>query len=167
MPPRDRIAYWREEAGKVFVRNEFTSSVGSNFQGEISAASLGTVGLAAMAGDPCNIDRTARHLGGATDDDIILCRQISGNVTVHQDGRDAATGPGDAYVLDRRRPFALGLVSHTQGVFFKIPRSDLQARLGDIANYAATPFRRGDPTASLASEFLLMLARRANDSTSL
>jgi hypothetical protein len=35
--PRDRLAFWREEACKAFVAHEFTTTVGRNFNGEISA----------------------------------------------------------------------------------------------------------------------------------
>lgn len=159
--PRDRLAYWREEASKVFVRHEFSTTVGRNFHGEISVASLGGIDLATMAGDPCTVTRTAHCLKSATDDDFILCRQSTGRLRVHQDGRDAGTGPGDVYLLDPRRPFALAIVANSEGVFFKIPRSELEARLGAAANWTATPLPRAKPAASLASEFLVMIAERA------
>ena len=159
--PRDRLAFWREEAIKVFVRHEFSTHVGRKFYGEISVASLGGVDLTRMTADSCTVDRTPRCLKGATDDDVLLFRKISGGLTPAQDGRDVSAGSGDVFFLDPRRPFAFRTLPNTQGLVFKIPRSELQARLGDVANFTSTLLPRV-PIASLASEFLLMIAERAD-----
>jgi AraC-like DNA-binding protein len=83
-------------------------------------------------------------------------------MTVHQDGRDAAVRPGDVYILDPRRPFTIGIASKTDAIVFKIPRSELQARLGEIGSYTATLLPRTEPITALASEFLGMIAVRAD-----
>ena len=46
--PRDRLAYWREEATKAFIGHEFSTEVGRNFSGKISAGSLGKLDIAAF-----------------------------------------------------------------------------------------------------------------------
>ena len=107
-------------------------------------------------------DADPRCLKGANDDDVLLCRQVAGNSTAHQDGRDAATAPGDVFLLDPRRPFALGVGANTRSIVFKVPRWELQARLGEIASYTATLIPRAEPVTALASEFLAMLALRAD-----
>ena len=48
---RDRLAYWREEASKVYVAHDFSTRVGRGFHGEIRVASLGSVDLAAFECD--------------------------------------------------------------------------------------------------------------------
>jgi hypothetical protein len=42
--PRDRLAYWREEATKAFVRHEFSTKRGRNFsrQGAVFAEEFRT-----------------------------------------------------------------------------------------------------------------------------
>ena len=84
--PRDRLAYWREEATKAFVRHEFSTKSGRNFSGQISAGSLGKLQITGFQSDPCSIARTERCLRSATDDDVLLCRQM-GASSAHQDGR--------------------------------------------------------------------------------
>jgi AraC-like DNA-binding protein len=158
--PRDRLAYWREEASKAFVAHEFTSHVGRDFYGEISAAVLGDIGLARMVGAPCTVARTQDCLGGATDDDFLLCCPSTGTLSVHQDGRDATAGRGSVFVLDPRRPFTLSVIETAEGVFFKIPRADLEARLGDSATWTARPLPSA-PASAIASEFLLKTAECA------
>ena len=77
-------------------------------------------------------------------------------MTVHQDGRDVVARPGDVYILDPRRPFTIGIASKTDAIVFKIPRAELQARLGEIGSYTATPLARAEPITALASEFIRM-----------
>jgi len=159
---RDRLAYWREEASRVYVAHEFSTRVGRGFNGEIGVASLGSIDIADFNCDECLVERTPRCLRGATDDDVILCRQVLGSMTVHQDGRDVATVPGDVYLLDPRRPFTLNVPPNGRSLVFKVPRWEMQARLGEIASYTATAIPRGQPVAALASEFLAMVADRAD-----
>ena len=106
---RDRLAYWREEASRIYVAHEFNTRIGRSFNGEISVASLGSINLAAFKCDECLVERTPRCLKGADDDDVLLCRQVLGSMIVRQDGRDVATAPGDIYLLDPRRPFTLNV----------------------------------------------------------
>ncbi len=157
---RDRLAFWREEASKVYVAHEFSTRVGRNFHGEIRVASLGSMGLAAFECDECVVERTPRCLKGANDDDVLLCRQVAGISTVHQDGRDVATAPGDVYLLDPRRPFALSVGVNARSLVLKVPRWEMQARLGEIASFTATPIPRGEPVSALASDFFALLADR-------
>lgn len=158
---RDRLAYWLEEASKHYVTHEFSTPVGRKFNGEIRVATLGTFDVAAFRCDEAKVVRTPRCLKGATDDDILLCQQVAGHTTVHQDGRDVITTPGDVYLIDPRRPFALG-VGVTRSLVFKVPRWELQARLGEVASHTAMPVPRGKPVSILASEFLTMAAERAD-----
>ena len=158
---RDRLAYWREEASKVYVAHDFSTRVGRGFHGEIRVASLGSVDLAAFECDECLVERTQQRLAGANDDDVLLCRQVVGRTSVYQDGRDAVTAPGDVYLLDPRRPFALN-VGRTRALVLKVPRWEVQARLGEIASYTATMLPQAAPVTALASEFLGMIAVRAD-----
>lgn len=160
--PRDRLAFWHEEATKAFVAHKFSTPIRRNFQAEVSVGSLGNVGLALFKSNEARVVRSQSCLRFADDDDIHLCRQISGSMTMHQDGRDAATKPGDVYILDPRRPFEFTLASNTRTLVFKVARSEVQARLGDIAHYTARPISPGQPLGALASEFLTMLAERAD-----
>jgi AraC family transcriptional regulator, positive regulator of tynA and feaB len=159
---RDRLAYWREEASKVYVAHDFSTRVGRGFHGEIGVASLGSVDLASFECDECLVERTQQRLAGANDDDVLLCRQVVGHIRVYQDGRDAATAPGDVYLLDPRRPFALAVGPGNRSVAFKVPRWEVQARLGEIASYTATMLPQAAAVTALASEFLGMIAVRAD-----
>ena len=120
------------------------------------------MGLALFKSNEARVVRSQSCLRFADDDDIQLCRQISGSMTMHQDGRDAATRPGDVYMLDPQRPFEFSLASDTHTLVLKVARSEVQVRLGDIAHYTARPISPGQPVGALASNFLTMLAERAD-----
>jgi len=85
-----------------------------------------------------------------------------GNSIAHQDGRDAGSGPGDVYILDPRRTFSVRVASTANGLIFKVPRSELEARLGNVASYTALTLSPKQPVAALASDFLAMLAARTD-----
>jgi AraC family transcriptional regulator, positive regulator of tynA and feaB len=159
---RDRLAYWREVASKAYLAHDFSTRVGRGFHGEIRVATLGSVDLAAFECDECLVERTQQRLAGANDDDVLLCRQVVGHTSVYQDGRDATTAPGDVFLLDPRRPFALAVGPNCRSVVFKVPRWEVQARLGEIASYTATMLPQAAPVTALASEFLGMIAVRAD-----
>jgi AraC family transcriptional regulator, positive regulator of tynA and feaB len=159
--PRDRLDYWREEATKAFVTHQFSTKSGRKFSGQISASSLGQLRIVAVQADPCTVARTERCLKSAGDDELLLCRQM-GCSSAHQDGRDAGSGPGDIYLLDPRRPFSIEVGSTTNGLIFKVPRAEFEARLGNIARYTALALSPNLPVAALASDFLCMVANRAD-----
>ena len=52
--------------------------------------------------------------------------------------------------------------STTNGLIFKVPRAEFEARLGNIARYTALPLSPNLPVAALASDFLCMVANRAD-----
>jgi AraC family transcriptional regulator, positive regulator of tynA and feaB len=159
---RDRLAFWREEASKLYVTHEFSTRVGRNFQGTIGIGSLGNVALASFECDECEVMRTLESLKSADDDDVLLCRIAAGTVTAHQDGRDVVAFPGDVYLLDPRRPFTLE-VGAASSLVLKVPRVEMEARLGDLAAFTALLLPRGQATSALASDFLSMAVKRADD----
>jgi len=159
---RDRLAFWREEASKLYVTHEFSTRVGRDFQGTIEIGNLGNVALASFECDECQVMRTLESLKSADDDDVLLCRIAAGTVTAHQDGRDVVAFPGDVYLIDPRRPFTLE-VGRARSLVLKVPRAEMEARLGELAAYTATVMPRGQPVSALASDFLSMAVKRADD----
>jgi AraC family transcriptional regulator, positive regulator of tynA and feaB len=159
---RDRLAYWREEASKAYVAHEFSTSAGRGFNGEIRAGSLGALQLAHFSCDACLVHRTASCLKGAADDDILVGIPLTGTIMVHQDGRDALAGAGSIYFLDPRRPFSFDIRRGIRSLVVKTPRSELQARLGDLSALTARPLAGSNPESALASSFVGMLVDRAD-----
>jgi AraC family transcriptional regulator, positive regulator of tynA and feaB len=159
---RDRLAYWREEAAKAYVSHEFSTSVGRSFQGVIRAGTLGALELALFSCDQCTVDRTAACLKSSYDDELLVGLQVKGRMALHQDGRDAVTSPGDMFLMDPRRPFSIDVHPGILSLAIKVPRWELQARLGDVSALTARPISNRGPEAALASSFLGLLIERAD-----
>jgi AraC family transcriptional regulator, positive regulator of tynA and feaB len=155
--PRDRLSYWREEASKVYVAHDFSSSAGRSFWGTIRAGSLDFLSLSLFESAACTVDRTQRFLRHDADDDLLVCMQTAGSMTVHQDGRDAVLAVKDMVLVNPRRPFSLGIETGHGALAVKVPRRELQGRLGDVTSLTSRVISGRQPAAALASGFLLML----------
>jgi AraC family transcriptional regulator, positive regulator of tynA and feaB len=157
---RDRVDYWRDEASKVAVAHDFNSRVGRAFEGSISTGTLGALTLTMLEHDASVVRRTDRHIRHGAEDDLLLSLLLDGNLVLHQDGRDAEVGPNDLYIVDSRRPFSLEVGPSLRLLLIKIPRCELQGRLGDISALTARSVTSSEPVASLASGFIAMLPAR-------
>lgn len=160
---RDRLDFWREEATKAVVAHEFNTAVGRSFQGQIRAASLGPLALALLDHDACAVEHTERCIRRNSDDDLLLQMALGGGTALRQDGRDADAKRNDMYILDPRRPFSLRMRASARMLVVKIPRWELQARLGDVTALTARPITRSKPIGALASGFLAMLPARVDE----
>src|SRR5271169_2576538 len=158
--PRDRLTYWCEEASKAFVAHDFSSSVGRSFRGIIRAGSLDVLRLALFESDAATVKRTHRCLRKDADDDLLVCMQTAGSKTVHQDGRDAVLAVNDMVLIDPRRPSSLSIGTGHGSLAVKVPREELEWRLGDVTSLTARSINGREPAAALASGFLAMLPER-------
>lgn len=157
---RDRADSWREAASKVSVEHEFRASKGHAFRGVIESGSVGFLGLSILSCSECTAQRTQRCIERASDDDLMLGVQLGGKVAMHHDGRDADVDVSDMLLVDPRRPFSVSVRPSTRSLVIKVPRPEVQARLGDITNLTGRPVSGSTPVGSLASGFLTMLTKR-------
>jgi AraC-like DNA-binding protein len=155
--PRDRLTYWRDEASKAYVMHDFSSSVGRSFRGIIRAGSLDVLSLSLFESDACTVERTQHCLRQDADDDLLVCMQTAGAMTVHQDGRDAVLAVNDMALTDPRRPFSLSIGTGNGSLVVKVPREELQRRFGDVTSLTARAINSRQPAAALASGFLARL----------
>jgi AraC-like DNA-binding protein len=157
---RDRLESWHQQAVKAAVAHEFDTRAGRAFRGRISTGKLGSLALTIIESDACVVRRTEDYIDRSTDDDLLLSLQLTGDMVLHQDGRDAVAAPNDLFILDPRRPFSVDVGRSIRTLLVKIPRNELQDRLGDVRALTARPIKRGSPVAELASGFLAMLPAR-------
>lgn len=157
---RDRLDFWREQASKATVAHDFDSRVGRAFKGSIRGGKLGPLELTLMESGPCQVRRGEEYIAHASDDDLLLSLQLAGGLVLHQDGRDAVAREEDLYLIDPRRPFSVDVGRFNRMLMVKIPRWELQGRLGDVRALTARPLAKSAPLAALASGFLGMLPDR-------
>jgi AraC-like DNA-binding protein len=156
--PRDRLSSWRETMS--LVPHDFSSESGPNFFGEVTSDFLDDVLISEFRCDPCEVERSARHIARSDNDDFLLCSQQSGRAIYTQDGREAVAENGGVVLIDPRRPFSVRYEGQTLSVALQIPRRVLDARFGSAAGLTAHALDVGEPLAGLASGFLSMLPSR-------
>jgi AraC-like DNA-binding protein len=66
------------------------------------------------------------------------------------------------FLLDPRRPFSLDIGCSMRTLLVKVPRWELQSRLGDVRALTARSIKNSEPVAALASGFLAMLPTRVD-----
>ncbi len=158
--PRDRISFWSDVATKEFARHELSSALGPTFSATVRVGTLADIGVAIVECGPHVVTRTARDAAHDSVDDIYACVHQSGRATFLQDGREAASEDAGLMLLDMRRPFSAVIQTPTRAVIFKIPREQLEARLGSVAALTARSLSAQRPVAAIASEFLTMISKR-------
>ena len=155
--PRERFDYWHEVARKNIVCHDLQPENRPRFQAEMEAGVLADVGFIRYIQSPVTVSRTADHVARARTDDLLLCRQIAGTMAFEQEGREAVLEAGDLTLLDPMLPLSGMLSSASSFLVLKLPRRDLQARIGNVRRMAARAMKPLDPETSLASSFLAML----------
>jgi len=157
---RDRLDLWQDQVGKAAVAHQFDTHAGRSFRGRIRGGTLGNLSLASIESDTCAVRRTERDIKRTREDHPLLCLQLAGSTALHQDGRDTVARESDLFLLDPRRPFALDVGAFRHTLIVKIPRWELQGRVGDLRALTARPITRREPMGALASGFLAMLPTR-------
>jgi AraC-like DNA-binding protein len=118
------------------------------------------LGISDYECDPHEVGRSAEDIRRADDDDFFICLQQSGRSTHFQDDRQAVIEDGGFFLLDPRRPFTGRFEKCGKIVSVRVPRQDLDARLGNAADLASRTLNARAPIAGLAFGFLTMLPDR-------
>lgn len=142
--PRERLSYWLEVATRGYVEHESTPKDRATFDGTVKITSLPGIGLSAFDAEAHHVvrsDRNASH----EESDLLLSALLSGEVGVLQDGRENIIQGRGLYLVDPVRPFELTVRERSSHVIVKIPRSLLEARIGQTADLTgrALPIANG------------------------
>jgi AraC-like DNA-binding protein len=155
--PRDRLDYWHEVARKNIVYHDLQPDNRLRFQAEMAAGVLADVGFIRCTQSPVTVSRTADHIARARTDDLLLCRQIAGTMAFEQEGREVVLEARDLTLLDPMLPLSGVLSSGADFLVLRLPRRDLEARIGNVRPMVARAMKPLDPETSLTASFLAML----------
>jgi AraC family transcriptional activator of tynA and feaB len=108
------------------------------------------------------VSHTMRHVTARTrSDHLFVCRQISGSIFLEQDTREIVLEAGDVTLLDPLRPYDGRFSECSATLVLKVPRRELEARIGKIRNMTARLVKPDDLTLSLLAK-LPSLAGKIN-----
>jgi AraC-like DNA-binding protein len=160
--PRDRLSFWQDVACKAFVEIECRTDAGPAFDATIWSRSLSGISISLVDSDQCGVFRRRRAIARAASDDVLLSLQLAGSSLLTQNGRETRLGAGDFAIYDTMRTYALMVPSGVRQLVLKLPRRELERRLGSISKYTAVAIRADDPFGAFASGFLGLIPARAD-----
>jgi AraC family transcriptional activator of tynA and feaB len=159
---RDAFDYWHEILCKRVVRHDCTPEDRQAFRAKLQSASLADIDLVYYESAPMQNDVTARHVGHANADELFVRRQIAGVFAVEQDSREAVLEAGDITLLDPRRPMRGKYLNGARQLILKVPRRQLEARVGDVRQIIARSIKPTEAEHGLTSAYLAMLPTYAD-----
>jgi AraC-like DNA-binding protein len=155
--PRDRFDLWNSVACQKLVDHDSRTECPASFDAEIETGFLGNVELVLFHNSPMRVSHTARHVARAGGDDLFVCRQITGALFLEQDTREVILGAGDLTLLDPMLPYEGRFSQNSKLLVLKVPRRELEARVGMIREMVACSIKPVGTEDSLTSSLSAML----------
>jgi hypothetical protein len=155
--PRDRFDFWHQIACKRVVDHDSRPESRLNFTAELQAERLAGLDLIVFENSPMDVSHEVRHIVRAKDDDLFVCRQMAGALRLEQEGREVTLQPGQFALLDSALPYIGRFFSGSKLLVIKVPRRELEARLGPIQNLVARGVSPDAGAHGLTSSLLALL----------
>jgi AraC family transcriptional activator of tynA and feaB len=155
--PRDGYDYWHEVLCKKIVDHDCTPESRQEFRAELQSGAIADINLAIVESTPMYCVATGRHVEHTNAEELIIVRQIAGVAILEEDGREAVLEAGDFTLLDPRRPMIGDYLRGSRALFIKIPRRQLEARVGHPGPVIARLIKPSEAEHRLTSAFLALL----------
>ncbi|MCC7251233.1 helix-turn-helix domain-containing protein [Hyphomicrobium sp.] len=159
--PRERLSYWLEVATRGYVEHEFRAEDANTFSGTVEISALPGVSLATFDAAPAHVRRSERSAARADSGDVLIAMQQTGESLVSQDGHDSVLRGRGMFLVDPLRPFNIDLKTYCTSIVIRVPRTTLEARLGNFAGLTARPITAATGVSALAMGFLELLPDQA------
>jgi len=159
--PRERFDYWHEVACRAICAHDSQPAKRFGFKAHIDRGTLGDLDLVQFSNSAMTVDHTASHAARVTGDDIFLCRQVSGTLGLEQDAREVLLQPGDMTLIDPLLSYSGRFSDQSHLLVIKLPRRELEARVGKSRQMVARHITPQDSLTRLASSHLALLPAQA------
>jgi AraC family transcriptional regulator, positive regulator of tynA and feaB len=144
---RDRFDFWHAVACNNLVDHDSRPECRQTFHAKMQTGDLADVGLVLFENAPMGISHTTHHTGRMQADELFICRQEAGDVTL----------------LDPRLPYFGKFSSNSSLLVLKVLRRDLEARLGNPREMTCHAIKGSQPENGLVSAFLDTLPAHAGN----
>ncbi len=160
---RDRFDFWHAVACNNLVDHDSRPQCRQTFHAKMQTGDLADVGLVLFENAPMGISHTTHHTRRMRADELFVCRQAAGTLALDQNGREVLLEAGDVTLLDPRLPYFGRFSSNSSLLVLKVPRRDLEARLGNPREMTCHAIKGSQPENGLVSAFLDMLPANAGN----
>ncbi len=161
--PRDGFRRYREIVCDQLMFCELESYEGRSFAAKMECATIGPLGITAVAHGAMRLEVTQdalrRQRGG---DSLYVALKRSGRAVTRQGEREAITGAGDIFVLDQQ-PMVDVNRSAASVLVLEIPRDRLESLLGPARLYTALTVGADRASTQLATTFFRDLIQVRED----
>jgi AraC family transcriptional regulator, positive regulator of tynA and feaB len=159
--PSQRFDYWHDVACKNIVEHESQPESRIHFNARIETGWLADIGLVLFENSSMLVKRTAKQVSRARTSHLFVCRQIEGWLALEQAGSESRLESGEVTLLDPMLPYEGRFSSGSKLLVLKVPRAELEARVGSTRAMLARTLQPLAAEISLTSAFLLMLPEYA------
>ncbi|MBV9827963.1 MAG: helix-turn-helix domain-containing protein [Alphaproteobacteria bacterium] len=163
--PRDRFDYWHSVACRTIVDHHSIPENPRHFSAELHAGKIADVDLVSFENSPIRIEHTDRHADQTAPDTLFLCRQLAGSLVLEQQGSDLLLEPGQLALIDPRFQYKGAFHCGSRLLLLKVPRAEMEARLGSTRSLLAVALRPTTPEVHFASDLVGMLPEHAAAAT--
>jgi AraC-like DNA-binding protein len=159
LPRAHQFAAWREAINVVFDTQN-TESRDTGFDTSVSGYLFGDVVLGSIRTGAQRYDRSSAKIGRDGHDQYILQFYMGGHCRSRDGGPEAATQPGDMFIVDAAQPLATE-TTRSEFLNLAVPRRLLAPLLKAPDQQSMRVIRGNDPTVALLREHLGALYRHA------
>lgn len=161
--PRDGYDYWHEVLCKKVILHDCIPECRETFRGELKAGAVADIALVSYENTPMYCRATLRQVRHANSEEFFVVRQQrAGVMLLEQAGHEVLLEGGDITLLDPRRPMAAKYIKGSMPLILKVPRRELEARVGKTQQMIAVSIKPSEPEYALTSAFLEMLPAHAD-----
>lgn len=130
-PMAERVAYWREITCQAFLSLDPVARDPARFFGQLRTRTAGPFKIATIRSAAQIVQRGPVEIRRTPGGHFYLIVQQSGTGAVFQQGRRADLAPGDAVLVDTRRPYTLAFERDFEQFSLTIPAQCVAARPRD------------------------------------
>jgi AraC-like DNA-binding protein len=158
LPPRERVAYWREHYGQVMLRVDLEPAKDVTFRACMKSVSLSGLQLSEGSSSPARISRTGAYLADGNDDAVLVINR-RGTVAVSSGGREQNLGEQEAVLMMGDEPTSFHRTTAGQSFTLRVPRPMLRSIAADTDDGVMRLIPRNRSALALLSHYAGWLLR--------
>lgn len=155
----DSFSSWKTLVSSAFVPLCSEPIRAQPFEGTVSGAQLGQVGVMEVAASAHVVRRTEELVAAGDAPRFKINLQLAGHGLLLQGGRETVLRPGELAIYDTQRPYTMLFDGDFRTLVLMFPQHQLGLPVGDVAELTAVAFGSGNPLGRAVTPFLAQLAQ--------
>jgi AraC family transcriptional activator of tynA and feaB len=135
--PRDRFDYWQAATRERIADHDSSISSRDGFKAELSIGRVGSLGLVRSRNSEIQVASTNRHAARSDPSEVLLFCLLAGRILLEQSDRRVSLDAGSLACVDPRLAHTMHFLDQSSTLIIKVPRTELEARLGTNFDIAA------------------------------